>query len=62
MKVKAQPFAEAIKETWTRLRRAYPQAQSAAKPFVKDKWDENAVYFTVQETTCTARWTPTRSQ
>jgi len=48
MKVKAQPFAEAIKETWTRLRRAYPQAQSAAKPFVKDKWDENAV-FTVQD-------------
>lgn len=37
MKVKAQPFSAAIKELWTRLRRAQPEMQSSLKPFVKEK-------------------------
>ena len=46
-RAKAQPFREEIKNEWARLRRAMPEMQSAAKPFVKAKWDENA-YFLVQ--------------
>ena len=49
MKAKAQPFAEAIKEQWTRLRRAMPEMQSSAKPFVKEKWDETAVFLVQDE-------------
>ena len=43
MKQKAQPYSEAIKETWVRLRRSQPEMQSSAKPFVKEKWDDLAV-------------------
>ena len=46
-KQKATPFRMAIKETWARLKRAKPEMQTAAKPFVKEKWDERA-YFLVQ--------------
>ena len=46
-KMAAAPFRDMIKEQWARLRRAKPEMQSAAKPFVKEKWDERA-YFLVQ--------------
>ena len=47
LRAKAAPFRVVIKEEWARLRRAFPEMQSAAKPFVKEKWDEVA-YFIVQ--------------
>ena len=47
-KVKASPYREALRESWARLKRAMPEQQSAAKPFVKPKWDETA-YFGVQD-------------
>ena len=47
LRAKAAPYRVGIKEEWARLRRAFPEMQSAAKPFVKDKWDETA-YFIVQ--------------
>ena len=50
LKVKCAPYKEIIKETWARLKRAMPEMQSAAKPFVKHKWDERAV-FLVQDVT-----------
>ena len=43
MKVKAHPYREAMKETWVRLRRAHPAMMSSAKPFVKNKWDVQAL-------------------
>ena len=46
-KAKAAPFRETIKETWARLKRAHPEMQSAAQPFVKKKWGERE-YFIVQ--------------
>lgn len=47
LKEKAAPYRFAIQDEWTRLKRAAPNAQSAAKPFVKEKWDELA-FFIVQ--------------
>ena len=47
-KAKSAPFKEAIQDMWKRLKRAYPEMQTAAKPFVKKKWDERA-YFLVQD-------------
>ena len=47
LKEKAAPYRYAIQDEWTRLKRAAPNAQSAAKPFVKEKWDELA-FFIVQ--------------
>ena len=47
-RVKSAPYRELIKETWARLKRAQPEQQSAAKPFVKAKWDERA-YYIVQD-------------
>jgi hypothetical protein len=47
LRVKAAPFRLIVKEEWARLRRAFPEMQSAAKPFVKEKWDETA-FFLVQ--------------
>lgn len=46
-RVKAFPYRTELREEWSRLKRAYPEMQSAAKPFVKEKWDETA-YFLVQ--------------
>ena len=37
-----------MRESWARLKRAKPELQSAAQPFVKPKWDETA-YFGVQD-------------
>ena len=45
LRVKAAPYRLIIKEEWARLRRAFPEMQSAAKPFVKEKWDEKAFYL-----------------
>ena len=47
-KMKAAPFRVALRESWARLKRAKPEQQSAAQPFVKPKWDETA-YFGVQD-------------
>ena len=47
-KEKSAPVRELIQATWARLKRAHPEAQSAAHPFVKPKWDERA-YFLVQD-------------
>ena len=47
-RAKAVPFREAIREEWARLKRSQPEQLSAAKPFVKPKWDERA-YFLVQD-------------
>ena len=43
MKAKALPYREAMKEMWVRLRRSHPEMKTSAKPFVKDKWDVNAL-------------------
>jgi len=48
LKKKAAPFRATIAQTWLRLKRALPEMQSAAHPFVKSKWDERA-YFMVQD-------------
>ena len=52
-KINAAPFRDAIHEQWARLKRAKPEMQSAAKPFVKEKWDERA-YCIVQVCACGA--------
>lgn len=56
-RAKAVPFRDIIKETWQRLKRAKPELQLGAKPFVKGKWDERA-YFIVQ--VCAATKNKTR--
>ena len=48
LKAKAAPVRATIAQTWLRLKRALPEMQSAAHPFVKPKWDERA-YFLVQD-------------
>ena len=50
LKEKAVPFRDAIKETWARLKRAKPEMNTSAMPFVKEKWDELA-YYLVQVST-----------
>ena len=44
LKLKSAPFAAVIKDTWIRVRRAMPELKMSAKPFVKEKWEEEAVY------------------
>ena len=44
LQVKAKPFSEVLAETWVRLRRAHPDMKSSAKPFLKEKWSELAVF------------------
>ena len=47
-KEKAAPYRAALAEGWKRLKRAHPELQSAARPFVKPKWCERT-YFLVQD-------------
>ena len=49
MKEKARPYSEAIYDTWIRMKRAMPEMQSSAMPFVKEKWDETAVFLVQDE-------------
>ena len=49
LRTKSKPFSDKLAETWKRLRRALPEMKSSEKPFVKEKWSEEA-YFHAQDT------------
>jgi hypothetical protein len=49
LRVKSKPFSDKLAETWQRLRRALPEMRSSEKPFVKEKWSEEA-FFHAQDT------------
>ena len=44
LKDKARPYSQLLAETWVRLRRALPEMKTSAKPFVKEKCPEEAVF------------------